>query len=472
MRVSHWAIILLFTTALTSCSENVATGKRQFTALMPAAQEASIGATEHEKAIAQYGVYPDQKIQSYVRDLGNRLAAQSERKDVTYTFTVLDSPVINAFALPGGYVYVTRGLMQWANSEAELAAVMAHEIGHVNARHSAARYSQAALAEIGLRVLSTAVSSPGVGEIAGLGTNLYLAQYSQSQEFESDSLGMRYAARAGYDPRGMAIFLQQLARNDALEKRGNQGLNQFFASHPSTPARVQRAATEAGQYPGGGAIGVVEYLRMLNGMPYGDGAHDGYVSGQRFIHPKLGFGFDAPRGFTLQNNKEAVIGQHPDGVTMIFDMAKTKPGQAPRDYLTTSWSRGHVSDVQETTIGGMPAATGVANQASLNGKSVSLRLVVIQGSAGNVYRFQYAIPLPLAGNTQLQNDIQASARSFRLLSDAEKTVTGKRVMVSAAKAGDTVSSIAGGMDPNLFYAINGLDNGAPLQPGTLYKVVK
>lgn len=459
-------------TALTSCSENEATGKRQFTALMPASQEASIGAEEHDKAIAQYGVYGDQNVQNYVRNLGQKLAAQSERKDVSYTFTVLDSPVINAFALPGGYVYVTRGLMAWANSEAELAAVMAHEIGHVNARHSAARYSQAALTQLGLQVLSATVSSPGAGEIANLGANLYLAQYSQSQEYESDSLGMRYASRAGYDPRGMAIFLQQLARNDAYEKRGGQGLNQFFSSHPSTPARVQRAAGEAGQYQGGGTIGTVEYLRLLNGMTYGDGAGDGYVSGRSFIHPQLGFGFDAPSGFTLQNNKEAVIGQHPDGITMIFDMAKKESGQKIGEYLFNSWSGGHVGALQDTTIGGLPAATAVANQAELNGKAVSLRLVAIQASPTTVYRFQYAIPLDLANNERLQNDILTSARSFHTLSDAEKKTDGQRIAIVAAKSGDTAQSIAGGMDPNLFYAINGLDGGAPLQTGTLYKIVK
>ncbi|NBO20307.1 MAG: hypothetical protein EBV03_14020, partial [Proteobacteria bacterium] len=242
--------------SLEACTENPATGQKQFTGLMPTSQEAAVGASEHEKAIAQYGVYDNPAVQGYVKTIGQRLVPVTERKDVTYTFTVLDSPEINAFALPGGYVYVTRGLMAWANSEAELAAVIGHEIGHVNARHSAARYSTGVAAQVGLSVLSAVTDVPFLNKAAGLGTDLALSQYSQSQEHEADTLGIRYTQKTGYNPIAMSSFLQQLNRETIYEQRfkgqrSSGGLNQFFASHPSTPARVQQSAQEASAFAGG-----------------------------------------------------------------------------------------------------------------------------------------------------------------------------------------------------------------------------
>lgn len=468
---------------LGSCSVNPATGEQQFTALMPASQEASIGATEHQKALAQYGVYDNARVQAYVKTIGERLAPMGERKDVTYTFTVLDSPQINAFALPGGYVYVTRGLMAWANSEAELAAVMGHEIGHITARHSAARYSQGVAAQLGLSVLGAVTNTPLVNQAAGLGSDLLLAQYSQGQEHEADTLGIRYTSKTGYDPRGMSLFLQQLNRETQYEQkfrgqRGGGGLNDFFASHPSTPARVQRSAQEASVFAAG-RDDVVPYMQAINGLAYGDSAKEGRVEGTSFIHAQMGFRFDAPAGSTLKNTTQAVLATRQDGLAMIFDMAKKDANVSIDNYLGNVWMKGAASGVETMPIGGLPAATA-QSEGTANGQTVSVRVVAIQASPTEVYRFQYAIPKAQAGNMTIQNEIQASARSFRTLSAAERQISTRRVEVVAAGSGDTVASMAQRMvglasaeeAKALFMAINGMDSEAPLQQGKLYKLIR
>ena len=184
--------ILLTSTLITvtACSTNQATGRNQFTGLMPASQESQIGAQEHEKILAQYGgVVKDAALRNYVAAIGQKLVPYTERQDVQYTFTLLDSPVVNAFALPGGYVYITRGILTLANNESELAGVIGHEIGHVTARHSAERYSTSVLTGLGASILSAVINVNGASQALGLGANLYLSSYSRSQEHESDDSG-------------------------------------------------------------------------------------------------------------------------------------------------------------------------------------------------------------------------------------------------------------------------------------------
>jgi predicted Zn-dependent protease len=464
--------------ALEACSVNPATGQQQFTALMPASQEASVGATEHQKALAQYGVYGDTRVQNYVKNIGQKLVPVTERKDVTYTFTVLDSPDINAFALPGGYVYVTRGLMAWANSEAELAAVMGHEIGHVNARHSAARYSQGVAAQLGLSVLSAVTNTPWINQAAGVGSDLLQAQYSQGQEYEADTLGIRYTQKTGYDPLAMSRFLQQLNRETAYRgQTGSGGLNDFFASHPNTPARVQRSAQEASGLPAG-QDDVVAYMQAINGLTYGDNGKEGMIEGASFIHPQMGFRFDAPNGTKLTNASNAVTGTRADGLAMIFDMAQKDTTTPIAQYVSNIWMKGNAGNVETLQIAGLPAATAQA-QGSINGQTMAVRIVAIQATPTQVYRFQYAVPASAASNMTVQNEMQASARSFRLLSEAERKVSNRRVEVIAAASGDTVDTFArkmGGFTAQearaLFMAINGMDNAQPLQAGRLYKIIR
>jgi predicted Zn-dependent protease len=238
-----------------ACSrvENPVTGKTEYTTVSPE-QERAIGAQEHPRILQQFGgAYPDEKLQAYIDQIGERVAAKSDRPDTDYTFTLLNSEVPNAFALPGGYVYITRGLLALAENEAEMAGVLAHEIGHVTARHTAERYGQtmaANIAGVGLGVLLGGEAAQAGGALGGL----LLTSYSRDQEFEADMLGGRYLARTGYDTRAMAGFLSQLQAHSRLEAAlaGQPEKADSFnimQTHPRTADRIERALEQAGASP-------------------------------------------------------------------------------------------------------------------------------------------------------------------------------------------------------------------------------
>ncbi len=263
-------ISLLSCSALTGCEMNAATGERQFTALMPASQEAQVGASEHQNILKEYnGLYNNAAVQAYVSKVGKKAAANTERADVNYQFFVLNSPVINAFALPGGYIYVTRGLLAIVNDEAELAGVLGHEIGHVTARHTAARYSQSVLASLGTSVLATAVG--GGGELLNTGSELYLSSYSRGQESQADELGIRYISRAGYDPKAVSDFLNAMDGFDNTEAKiaGKDPAGfSYFQSHPQTADRVSQARAKASGYAASDVRNSNPYLSAINGMEF------------------------------------------------------------------------------------------------------------------------------------------------------------------------------------------------------------
>jgi predicted Zn-dependent protease len=267
--------LVIISLILGACAVNPATGDKQFTAFMSPQQEVQIGAQEHAKIIELFGEYNDPELINYVNRIGEHIARNTERPDVDFRFTVLDTPMVNAFALPGGYVYVSRGLLQQANSEAELAAVIAHEIGHVTARHSAERYSRGVLTSLGASVLAASTDSSMLAQAAGLGGDLYIKSYSRGQEHQADELGLRYLYRSGYDPMAMASFLSNLAQYTAFEARlsgtGEALPFNYFSTHPRTSERIAEVSGLAGQYPENMAmVGREEYLRMVNGIVYGD----------------------------------------------------------------------------------------------------------------------------------------------------------------------------------------------------------
>jgi predicted Zn-dependent protease len=485
------AALLLATTsiALAGCATatSPATG-RQFSSPISEAQESQLGAEEHPKILAQFGGAYEEKpnLNAYVTQLGNAVAANAERKDVQYTFTVLNSEEINAFALPGGYVYITRGLLTLANNEAEVAGVLGHEIGHVNARHTAERMGQAQKASI-LSTLGVAAATLLGGETAGQlaqgvaqeSSEVYLGKHSQAQEFEADSLGVRYLTKASYDPQAMATFLDSLNNETHLEARiaGDEAAADAYSmkqSHPRTPDRVQRAIAEAGAPVEGAVVNRDRYLQQIDGMAWGPDPRDGVIKGTTFIHPALRFAFDAPSGMKLQNSPEAVVGQG-NNAAMIFDLASPAPGGSMAQYVTSEWQEGaKIADVQTFQVNGMEAATGVA-KGTINDTPVAIRMVAIRQSAEVVYRFLYATP-PANFNAMDQQFI-ASAQSFREISAEEASdFAPKRIRVVTVKEGDTVQSLAQQMqiedDPvGWFTTINHLGANAPLQAGQKVKLI-
>jgi predicted Zn-dependent protease len=473
-----WAL-LVSGAALNACSTNPATGEKQFTALMSPQQESKVGATEHAKIMQEFGAYPDQALQNYVQMIGARVTQNTERPDVQYKFFVLDSPIVNAFALPGGYIYVSRGLLALANSEAELAAVLAHETGHITARHSAERYSQGVLTSLGAAVVSAAVGSDGVSQALGLGSNLYLSSYSRGQENEADSLGLRYMSRGGYDVAAMAGFLGSMQSQSALDSRlagqGSKTGANYFSTHPATAERVAKTSGEASSYPRGGNLGRDAYLSAISGMIYGDSARQGFVRGNDFYHTEMGFTFSAPSGFRLVNNPAQVIGTSPDGAVIVFDMVPNKAGADPLSYLAKSWMKDEkLQGVEQTSVNGMKAATA-AFPGQVGGRPVTIRLVTVQWNATTMARFQVAIPQ--GADAAAVESLRRATYSLRPLSAQEKqSLRPYRVEIITAKSGDTAATLArrqplDALSEDRFRVLNGLKPGTDVVVGQRYKLI-
>lgn len=476
-----YTVVALTATTLTlaACSVNPATGEKQFTAFLPASQEASVGATEHQKVQQTYGDFVTGPVADYVSRIGQKVAANTERSDVQYQFFVLDSPVVNAFAIPGGYVYISRGLLALSNSEAELAAVIGHEIGHITARHAASRMSQGMLAGLGAAVLGAATGSDAVGQIATVGSDLYIKSYSRDQEHQSDELGVRYISRSGYDPKAMAQFLSNLDAQTKLDKRiagqeEGEGMN-YFSTHPVTSERIARASSVAAGYPAGANVDNNDvYLSMLNGLTYGDSEEQGFIRGENFYHPRMGFMFSVPSGFVLNNTPSEVVATHSGGSVIILDSGRDDQGRDPLAYLTQNWMKANPpTGAESITVNGLRAATA-AFAGSVNNQSVIIRVVAVEWKPGQFFRFQMAVPQN--AGTAVVEGMKRTTYSFRTMTAQEKqSIRAQRIRTYQAKAGDTAAAVAQQMAfPNYreerFRVLNGI-GGGNLVPGKMYKVI-
>ncbi len=465
---------------LAGCSTNPATGQQQFTALMSPQQEVQIGAQEHKKIVGQYGLYDDQNMQNYVSQVGKRVVKDTERPDVQYKFYLLDSPIVNAFALPGGYIYISRGLLALANSESEMASVLAHEAGHITARHSAERYSHSVVTSLGAMILSTAIGSSGASEALGVGSNLYLSSYSRGQENEADSLGIRYLSHSGYTTKAMSAFLKNLNADKQLQAKlngesGRDPATSYFSTHPATADRVNKTTVEARQYPQGGDVREDTYIRRLGGMVYGDSAKQGFTRGNTFYHPEIGFKFSVPQGFKVSNQPSRVVASSRKGELIVFDMVPNKNGYSPMRFMKDVWADSKPLDgAQSITINGMSAATS-SIVGTVNGKQATIRLVAIRWTKDRIVRFQVVYPSGSSGSTL--NALKKSTYSFKRLTASEKaSLKPYRVKVVTAKSGDSVSSFARKMvfddyREERFRVLNGLGPREGLKAGRLYKVI-
>lgn len=404
--------IALASPALTGCTTNPATGKQEFTPLMSAEREKQVGAEEHPKVLQEFGgAYDEPRIGAYVAAIGGRLAANSELPDLNFRFTVLDSDIVNAFALPGGYIYVTRGLVALANSEAELASVLAHEIGHVTGRHTAQRYNQAIGLSLGGAILGAAIGNQVASDLLQQGAQLYLLGYSRGQEYEADQLGIRYLVRTGYDPYAEADFLQSLENHAALEAhlsgQENGRSSEFFSTHPQTTKRAREAvdAARASGVPVESRPRLRDrFLEQIDGLIFGGSPEHGYIRGQTFAHPELRFQFTAPRELRLVNQPDAVIAKGQSGIQVRFDMAALAPGRQVLRYLTDEWGQSlRLTDTATVTVNGMEAATGAAD-VRLSSGAGQVRLMAIRYSQDRVARFIIAIPN--STSAQMRQELQ------------------------------------------------------------------
>ena len=436
---------------------------------------------EHQRILAAYGgVYNDPRLQTMIEQTVERLVAASEKPDLHYKVTMLNSQSVNAFALPTGQLYVTRGLIALANDDSELASVLAHEMGHVIARHAEIREEQARQADLVSRVVSDVVTDPEAGALALAKSKLALASFSRAQEFEADAIGVGIASRAGYDPYGAVRFLTSMEHNSDLKPEQTGAINpsapDFLSSHPATPERITNALANARQYrpPATASDDFAKaretYLADLDGIVYGEDPSEGFVRGRRFLHPKLGFTFTAPDGFTLDNTAQAVLGiKRGGGQALRLDVVRVPAEQSLAAYLTSGWIENiDPATVEDITINGFPGATATAK-----GDQWDFRLYAIRFGS-DVYRFIFAAK---HRNTETDRGFRESVGTFRRMSLAEiEEAKPLRLQIVKVAPGDTVDKLATRMAVadhavDRFRVLNGLDPGDRPKPGSEVKIV-
>lgn len=317
-----------------------------------------------------------------------------------------------------------------------------------------------------------------MGQALGLGSNLYLSSYSRGQEHESDTLGIRYLARAGYDTRGMSRFLSSLQSESALSAQlAGRSANEagYFSTHPATSGRVTKTINEAAEYPQSQPVLARDrYLSMIDGLLYGDSPAQGFVRGTEFIHTGLGFSFSVPDGFNITNQPAQVIATGAGGSAVIFDMVSAQ-GVNPVNYIRNVWMRenSNIQGLERITVNGLPAATA-SFPGQVQGRAVTIRVVAVAFN-NQIARFQYAIPR--GSSAALLEDIKRSSYSFKALSPAQKrSVKPYRVKLVTARAGDSAATMARRMpferaNEERFIVLNGLVPGESLIAGRQYKII-
>ena len=414
-------IIAAASLLLTDCAQNPVSGNPNFVT-MSESQEVQIGRQEDVNVRQQYGVYDDKVLQQYVDMVGQRLARESHRPGLQYSFTVVDSPEINAFALPGGYIYITRGIMSYLNSEAELAGVLGHEIGHVTARHGVQQMSAATAAGVGATLLGIFV--PGLRNATGdnainLLGNVLLSGYGRDHELEADRLGAQYLARTGYDPQAMIkvvgvlkdqeLFDAELAKAEGRQPRAYHGV---FASHPDADTRLQQVVAEAGAPAPGARRNQEEFLRVIDKLVFADSPEQGIVRNGNFYHVDFGLALSFPRDWKVKNQPSNVAAASP-AKDAIVDLRGAGPAQGtPLDVLRKVLRGNLGTDATQRTINGLQAAITTT---TMQGKPTRVAIVflgksafLIGGQALNAQAMQRVLP-----------EINTAINSFHAMTDEE-----------------------------------------------------
>jgi predicted Zn-dependent protease len=438
-----WVMMSVAAAALLGCGSqtvNPVTGQQE-RSVMNEQQEIQSGAQAHQEVLKEYTALNHPRLQAYVNDIGQRLAKQSHRSALKWTFTVLDSPEINAFALPGGYVYITRGIMAYLDSEADLAGVIGHEIGHVTARHGAQRATRQQNAAVGailgglLGAVIDAKGGGGIGQQIGEASQAaaagYVAKYGREQELQADGLGAEYLSRVNYDPRNMIDVIRVLKDQErfAAEVARAEGRpvpqsgNSWLASHPSNDQRLDAISKVSAQYQTNKNYadeGRQRYLQMIQGMPYGETAEQGLTRGRHFYHTSLNFAMTAPSGWRIGNEAEQLTLANPAGdAALIVQLAPPNAGRTHEEVI-----RNAVKPVSgrsdRYTLNGLPAThfTGVVQA---QGGQRGVELTVATGAGGQHFLMIYAA-----------KDAAALQRSRVSLREAESSFRAMNAQDSAA----------------------------------------
>ncbi|HUP22066.1 MAG TPA: M48 family metalloprotease [Thermoanaerobaculia bacterium] len=458
-----------------ACSTNPATGQRQLS-LVGEGQEIAMGREADPQIVAQFGLYPDEGLQRYVSDIGQALARASERPDLPWTFRVLDDPLVNAFALPGGFIYITRGILAHLDSEAELAGVLGHEIGHVTARHSASQMSKGMLAQIGL--VAGAVLAPEAaqdyGGLAQAAAGLMFLKFGRDDERQADALGVRYASREGYDPNALLGVFDTL---DRVSQAAGGGMPGWASTHPAPEDRSQRISaliSELGsELPSDLRREREPYLRRLDGLVYGDDPRQGFFDASTFYHPELAFELRFPDGWATQNTRNAVMALHPQRVAMVqltLANAPSASDAASRFYgqeAVVAGQRWNDPVAGLRSVGGSFGVRDASGQIPIEG------FAVFAEHGGRVYQLLgYARSNAFGG---VSNALRSSLSSMRQLRDQRILAAQPlRLDVMQLDRRRTLAQVAQG-SPVSVEALGMMNRVSPdgtLEPGSWIKVVR
>ncbi len=467
------ALFIVFSTFLISCAVNPVTGKKEFM-LVSESQEKAMGLAYDPQVIAEFGMYEDQKIQNFINGQGKKMGRLSHRPQLDYQFRILDSPVVNAFAVPGGYVYFTRGIMAHFNNEAEFAGVLGHEIGHITARHSARQQSDAILAQIGFMAAMVASKDfRKYSDLAQTGLGLLFLKFSRNHESQSDKLGVEYSTKIGYDAREMANFFQTISR---LQEQSGGGIPTFLSTHPDPGQRytkVHEMAAKEQAKTGKTNLDVNRdnYLKMIDGMVYGEDPRQGYVEGNMFYHPELKFQFPVPSGWETLNSASRVQIAPKDGkaVILLTLAGGNSLEEAARNAIAQDSLR--VIDRSNVNVNGHSA---VEITADLN-PQVRLLMYLIQYN-GLIYKFVGLSETP--NFNTYRNAFANSFKNFRTLTDQSKiNIKPERISVKTISNDTRLSDVL--RTHNIpsdrmeeLAILNGMKLTDTVKKGTLVKVVE
>jgi len=425
-----YSLLLLIFINISGCAVNPATGGQDLV-LMSEQDEIALGRNTHKEILQQYSVYENPGLQAYVSSVGEELAKNSHRNNLIYRFTIIDSKDINAFALPGGYIYITRGLMAYLNSEAELAAVLGHEIGHVTARHSVRQYSAAQLTSIGAALGSIFI--PGMNQVGSqllqvLGSAL-LRGYGREHELEADKLGAEYVAKTNYDAGAMLdvirvlknqeIFGNQRAKSEGREVQNYHGL---FSTHPDNDTRLQEVISHAEKYQNkaGTKKGEKTYVKRIDGLIFGDNPEQGITRDNNFYHEMLNFSLTFPSNWNITNLPEKLIITAPQGVaTQQMLLQDINKRISPKEFMIQRLGLKDLRNDKQLDINGLQAHTGIAT-INTGGGQRAARITVIY------FNNQAYILLGVTKDPKAMSHYDAAfmqtARSFHRMTDNERAL--------------------------------------------------
>ncbi|ATH83886.1 peptidase M48 Ste24p [Ectopseudomonas mendocina] len=430
---------------LAGCAVNPATGRTDFV-MMSERQELDLGARYNQEILKQYPRYEDAKLQAYIQRVGERVARSSHRNQLNYVFTLVDSPDINAFALPGGYIYIHRGLLAYLNSEAELAAVLGHEVGHVTARHSVRQQSQSTAWSLLGHAAAIGTGVGAVGDLTNVMGNAFVRGYGRDMELEADGLGAQYLARSGYDPQAMIEVVKVLKNQEDFAraqaaKRGEApaagGYHGLFDTHPDNDRRLQEVIGPARALAvGNQEVGRDAFLQMLDGLVFGDSAASGIRRGRHFYHGELDFTLSYPQGWQLVNRPDVLIGHSADEQAFIaMTLEPADKRLTPAEFLRKRAGSQRLVAGEELRLGALQGYTAV-----LQGQSA--RRVAVIYRDDNAYLFIAAVRGRASLETEDQRFLEV-IRSYRpLKADERKLAEPVRLHLVRAKAGQSLAGLA------------------------------